>query len=276
MEYLLKHKGLRPAGFKVVNPEDNVEDGIVIEDVAHGATSGSQFVWIPVGIINRKDKEDITITLSRYTFASETGEETDQGANLLNYHLLEVSNSSYGNTTAKEDIETEKTGFRRSAIENGGYYIGRYEARTISQRTSETNDSGLTQVTVKPNDYVYRYITQPQAAELSQNMYEDNNFESDLMNSYAWDTAITFLQKCDNREKITIPYSMQSTLNVEFASQGTNNLKTMDEICSIFDMASNCYEWITETSDYPDSPCVIRAGGYDKTERNTAYRQRIS
>ena len=37
-----------PAGFRIVNPGDNVEDGIVIEDVSHGATVGSQFVWVPI------------------------------------------------------------------------------------------------------------------------------------------------------------------------------------------------------------------------------------
>ena len=74
----LGNKVVVPAGFKVVNPEDNVEDGIIIEDVTHGATAGSQFVWIPVGTIKRKDQEDITITLSRYTF-DESGFPTNQG-----------------------------------------------------------------------------------------------------------------------------------------------------------------------------------------------------
>ena len=33
-----------PAGFKVVNKDANVTDGIVVEDVSHSATAGSQFV----------------------------------------------------------------------------------------------------------------------------------------------------------------------------------------------------------------------------------------
>ncbi len=46
-------------------------------------------------------------------------------------------------------------------------------------------------------------------------MYSDSNFESDLMNSYAWDTAIVFLQKFDNRaNKASLkPYSRQNSLN---------------------------------------------------------------
>ena len=79
-----------------------------------------------------------------------------------------------------------------SANENGGYYIGRYEARTTDARRNLSQ--ALTPITEKPNDYVYRWVTQLQAAELSRNMYSSNYFESDLMNSYAWDTATLFLQ----------------------------------------------------------------------------------
>ena len=51
----LENKVVVPAGFKVVNPTDNVEDGIIIEDVSakDSTTAGSQFVWIPVGTIHR-------------------------------------------------------------------------------------------------------------------------------------------------------------------------------------------------------------------------------
>lgn len=65
-----------PAGFRVVNPGDNVEDGIVIEDISHEATAGSQFVWIPIGEINTT-KGKISISLDRYTF-DKTGIETSQ------------------------------------------------------------------------------------------------------------------------------------------------------------------------------------------------------
>ena len=96
-------------------------------------------------------------------------------------------------------------------------------------------------------------------------MYSDSNFESDLMNSYAWDTAITFLQKFDNREnktETTKPYSRQDSINQEsLAEKGTNKLSTQDKICNIYDMASNVYEYTTETSSYANNPCVFR-GGY--------------
>ena len=110
-------------------------------------------------------------------------------------------------------------------------------------------------------------------------MYSDSNFESDLMNSYAWDTAIVFLQKFDNRaNKASLkPYSRQNSLNSSLASQGTNSLEDtskQDVICNVYDMASNCFEWTTETYSYSNFPCTYRGGSlyspgyYTSTRRN--------
>ena len=108
-------------------------------------------------------------------------------------------------------------------------------------------------------------------------MYSDSNFESDLMNSYAWDTAIVFLQKFDNRANKTSlkPYSRQTSLNGSLASQGTNNLSDVskqDVICNVYDMASNCYEWTTETFNSSDYPCTGRGGCYLYSNYSTSRR----
>ena len=266
-----------PAGFKVINPTENVTNGIVVEDVSHSATAGSQFVWIPVGEVVKKIKDGVksteTITLSRYTFADDsTGTPKDQGANEIeddyysSYNHIEINASTNGNTTAKENIESEESGFRKSAKDNHGYYIGRYESRKNG-----------TQVTVKASDTVYNNITQQNAATVSRGMYSDSNFESDLMNSYAWDTAIVFLQKFDNRANKTKPYSKQNSLNTSsdgLASQGTNNLEVskQDVICNVYDMASNCVEWTTETSSYSSYPCTYTGGYYNFSSYCTSNR----
>ena len=264
-----------PAGFKVVNKDANVTDGIVVEDVSHSATAGSQFVWIPVGEVVKEIKDGVksteTIKLSRYTFAEDNvGTPTDQGTKNINGYknakFAEVNTSTYGNTTAKENIESEESGFRKSVKDNHGYYIGRYEARKNG-----------TQVTVKASDTVYNEITQPNAATVSRGMYSDSNFESDLMNSYAWDTAIVFLQKFDNRaNKASLkPYSQQTTLNDSLASQGTNNLSDAskkDVICNVYDMASNCVEWTTETYSNSSLPCTGRGGDYLRSGFYTSDR----
>ena len=281
VEDSLGNKVVIPPGFIVQNPTDNVEDGIVIvDDDESRPTYGSEFVWIPVGTgIKKEDGSTFDIKLSRYIF-DNSGIATDQGNNAIvsgSYNYQEL-NTGNGNTTAKENIESEETGFRKSAIENGGYYIGRYEARdgvTTSARGSSTSDTN--QLVCTASNYVYNNVTQPQAASLSQGMYAENsNFTSDLMNSYAWDTAIDFLQKCDNRTDKTTPYSRQTTVNSTLATQGTNNLETKDQICNIFDMASNCYEWTTETYSIAYIPCVFRGGGYLNSYGYAASRNNTS
>lgn len=119
---------------------------------------------------------------------------------------------------------------------------------------------------------IYNYVTQPQAAELSRNMYNNNYFESDLANSYAWDTAIQYLQAFDNRQNKSKVYSRQESIIKSLANQGTNKLSTQDKICNVYDMASNTIEWITETAWYSGGPCELRGGSYTYDFDYTSYR----
>ena len=252
-----------PAGFKIVEGATTVDKGIVIEDVTETATKGSQFVWIPVGTITKADGTSVEINLNRYTFDSN-GIPTAQDSNVINSYYQELETSSKGNATAKSI-----TNFKNSVVQNGGYYIGRYEARTATARNATGN--ALTQITEKGTENVYNYVTQLQAAQLSQNMYNSDKFTSDLINSYAWDTAIVFIQNCGTNTK----YSRQNILNTSLAQTGTNSLtdtRKIDVQCNIYDMASNIVEWTTETSFYSSGPCVYRGGIYNDSFSFTSYR----
>ena len=257
-----------PAGFKILNTSDNVTDGIVIEDTRYEATSGSQFVWIPVGEINTTDKGTINIELKRYVFnndgtvngefsQAEPGEQLKISSSSSVYFTEGLKDSITTNTHAK-DIKN----FVRKSKSSQGYYIGRYEARDKAATAERTSSSSTA------DNYVYNWITQPQAATLSRGMYNAGTlFESDLINSYAWDTATLFLQTFDNRvNKNTLKvYSRQNSLNDgTLATQGTNKLtdtNVQDKICNVYDMASNCLEWSTETSSRSGLMCTNRGGG---------------
>ena len=255
-----------PAGFKVTGDATTVDKGIVIEDATVDkdgkptATAGSQFVWVPVGKITKEDGTKTEIKLNRYTFASD-GTPTEKNNEVINSYFSETE--SKGNTVAKNIVN-----FTNSVKANGGYYIGRYEARTTTARTASGN--ALTQITEKGTDQVYNYVTQKQAAEQAQGIYTSNNFTSDLMNSYAWDTAITFIQKCTDKTN----YANQTSLNKSLSQTGTTN----DNPCNIFDMASNVWEWTTETSSrissatLSEAPCAYRGGLYGNSRYYTSYR----
>ena len=249
-----ENKIVIPAGFKITGDATTVDKGIVIEDATVDkdgkptATAGSQFVWVPVGKITKADGTETTITLGRYNFDSSTGTESAYSGDWVEE---DTNDSSTLKNIEGKSIAKNITNFKNSVKEKGGYYIGRYEARTTTARNDKGN--ALTQITEKGTDQLYNYVTQQQAAEQAQGMYTNNNFTSDLMNSYAWDTAITFIQKCTDKTN----YANQS-LNTSFSLTGTTN----DNPCNIFDMSSNAYEWTTETSSSSDFPCVLRGGYY--------------
>lgn len=261
------NKIMVPEGFKIVvndttSNASHVTEGIVIED-----EEGNQFVWIPVGNIktSTSDTTGINIKLSRYTFA-EDGIPIAQDENVIDTYFQELETSSYGNTIAK-DINA----FKKSVVNHGGYYIGRYEASYgIDGKANSRVSTGYSD-TIEPTteSTLWNSISQLDAAIASHNMYNSNNFTSDLINSYAWDTAILFIQNFSKHEA----YSKQNSFNTSLANTGMNK----DNLLNINDMASNVAEWTTESSSNTTKPSVLRGGSYyDNKLTSTSRNSRIN
>ena len=273
-----------PSGFKILvdsttgYTKNNIDvtKGIVVED-----ENGNQFVWIPVGKIYtdiaKTEASAKTITLGRYSNFVKTNNSytVEQDASIcetevkINGYYSEDTaanhNPAYKNLIAK-DIEK----FCTKVLESGGYYIGRYEARTATERN--TSSATLTPVTLKANDYVYNWVRQPQASERCQSMYTNKPFESDLINSYAWDTAIVFIQEFENS---TYSQTLGKAKDVKFSNKGLSILDAtglVDKQCNIYDMAGNCYEWSTETYSNSITHCIKRGGFCFKTYSCTSGR----
>ena len=254
-----------------------VQDGIVIEN----GTDGNQFVWVPVGTIKNKDGSTNTITLGRYSnFAKQNGTYVPaQNANnctqevTINTYFKELSTFREGNTatdsTAQNATARNLAEFISTSLSNGGYYIARFEASGTASK-----------ITSKYNQTVLGNITQPNAAKVAREMYgevKENNelvYASDLVNSYAWDTAIIFIQTYST-ETDASSYASQNK-STSFANTGKSN----DKYCNIFDMSGNADEWTTEYSAYSYHslfyPCVNRGGSYDADDGEaygyTSYR----
>lgn len=261
-----------------------VQDGIVIEN----GTDKNQFVWVPVGTIKNKDNTTNTITLGRYSdFTAIDGKYTPaQSAENYNAETPITITSGSSSWNSKE-LSTFRDGsksngsenatarnlaeFISTSLSNGGYYIARFEAsktKTTSKIYSKYNQKVLTD---KP---------QPEAASLAREMYgevKENDeliYASDLVNSYAWDTAIIFIQTYST-ETDASSYASKNK-SASFANTGINN----DKYCNIWDMSGNAWEWTTEYSihSYASNwyPCVHR-GGYYFADRGgaiyyTSYR----
>ena len=249
-----------------------VQDGIVIEN----GTDGNQFVWVPVGTIKNKDGSTNTITLGRYSnFAKQNGTYVPaQNANnctqevTINTYFKELSTFREGNTatdsTAQNATARNLAEFISTSLSNGGYYIARFEASGTASK-----------ITSKYNQTVLGNITQPNAAKVAREMYgevKENNelvYASDLVNSYAWDTAIIFIQTYST-ETDASSYASQNK-STSFANTGKSN----DKYCNIFDMSGNASEWTTEysTNSYiiNSPPCVIRGGCYNPANGSGHY-----
>ena len=272
-----------PKGFKIADDSaTEVTGGIVIEDATYTNTIGSQFVWIPVGTgenaIKKENKETVEIELGRYDFTKNSdGTITTSEYSGSNTEDTTASHNSSRENAIAKDIEKFKT----SANSNHGYYIGRYEAGVVDYNSSvstsnsnyETNWTGYTgdniKLVCKKEQQVWNYVTQNKASELSRDMYKSEaKVTSDLINSYAWDTAIVFIQECgteSNSSTYSSTVGESSTSTSAPQTTGTNILKAtskVDKQCNIFDMAGNCYEWTTETESEFYNPCVVRGGVY--------------
>ena len=194
------------------------------------------------------------------------------------------STSSKINATAK-DLK----GFVESVRDNKGYYLARYEAsyesgdtfgvgvapegKTYRKPASKISKYNSTSSMSYTAGTLWNYITQGNASKVSRQMYYGNSFlESDLCNSYAWDTAIVYIQAMGNSNYANA-YDGNGTLH------NTGDTTRDDQKCHIYDMAGNESEWTTEYSADTASidiinTCVSRGGSYSNSVCCTSYRSR--
>ena len=268
-----------PGGFHIADDSGiKVEEGIVIED-----DIGNQFVWIPVGEYNVSSTIDeagsLTNNLTRRNFTSSGVTEIEGDSVIDTYFYGEgATQDSEGNaisTVALEYIEEFKT----SAINNEGFYIGRFEAGTETQRTSESNP--LTVPIVQKDKYAYCYVSRDYAKMQAEAMYSENEYVvSNLVSSYGWDTALNFI--CQTNEE---SYELTGETDSKYGNIGTGsgnktgmytyNGVISDKYSNIYDFIGNCREWTTEYSTNESGNGTGRGGYFDKASycarTRTAY-----
>ena len=249
-----------PEGFKIAEDSaTTVEDGIVIED-----KDGNQFVWIPA---KTEDKGGATINLSTGGTAKIVYQRTDFGKQDGSYSDYSEAMPSYeeGSVNAW-----------------GGYYIGRFEAGDKESTEAKTmRAEGANQentITIKKDQVPYNYITQANARTKAEGMDETQQYATattKLVSSYAWDTAISFIQIKNSDYGTNSPegnyYNSDSFTYTDIAGDKqtkNNNSSTLiptgqtTALSNIYDMGGNLYEYTTESGSYESNPYVYRGGGY--------------
>ena len=182
--------------------EGTIDTGLVIQDA-----SGNEYVWV---VVPRTTAVYATTGLGKTTFtdADYTNIETD----LKNYTSIYRNGTNCSDTWYADDknegwlSETEykalKNKMLKSVYENGGFYVGRYEAGIKENRTGEpgTNSDGKYTIEGMPaplskaDAYPYTWVTRTQAQNLAQNVNSGTKASS-LMFGIQWDLVVAFMSK---------------------------------------------------------------------------------
>ena len=96
------------------------------------------------------------------------------------------------NINSPEKYKEYKQKMLKSVYENGGFYIGKYEAGTETARGAKTDT--LTTAVIKQNAYPYNYVTNAQAEDLAEG-FKTGEKTTTLMFGVQWDLVLRHLSE---------------------------------------------------------------------------------
>ena len=282
----------------------SIDTGLVIKDA-----NGNEYVWV---VVPRTIAVYKTTGLGKTTFtdADYTSIEND----LKEYTKTYRGSTSYSDTYTADDKnvgwfadETAYNNFKNSMLksvyENGGFYVGRYEAGIGTNRTSiEEQVDGkypvpTTVPVTKADAYPYTYVTRTQAQNLANNVNSGNKTSS-LMFGVQWDLVLAFMSRDTakiNQNTLSELTSNSTTIgnynnnlweiknvNAKYLSNGkfvqcsnpykkesnSNILLTTGaddsfSVQNIYDIAGNVWEWTLEKTSDTSGYCARRGGSYN-------------
>ena len=247
-----------PAGFKVANTDDlTVEKGIVIED-----SKGNQYVWIPCTTEDSKSQ----LQFKRTEWDVEVDGADNSRASKDELTLTCPENYSDNGLTyaVVNEIVSQVKAEKDSVHRNGGYYIGRYEV----------GDENGTAV-IKADQTPMASIIWSTAYSKAKGIGGGPGATTYLCSSYAWDTAINFIQ---NNGFPNYARAREDSYNENWVDKNVkdskgNIIKAVNKAerlltgkttpkCNIYDMGGNVVEFTTEVMPSTSEPLVMRGGSY--------------
>ena len=245
-----------PAGFAVSNVEGEnlVSKGLVII-----GSNGNEYVWIPCTEENYKREETAWYIEDDNNTKALNDELTIKGLtpsteDISNGITTEVLNEIF--EQVKCEINSVKT--------NGGYYIGRYEV-------GKENNKAV----IKANKEPYSNIIWSEAYEQAKKIDVGTSANSYLCSSYAWDTAIKFIQTHSTATNYAISRDNfnGNWKDKDVKDKKENVIKKANEAvmlntglttdyANIFDMGGNVAEFTTELNPNASEIVIMRGGNY--------------
>ena len=243
-----------PAGFAVSNVEGEnlVSKGLVIV-----GKTGNEYVWIPCTKDTYKREE------------TAWGVENDNNTKAIKDELtltgVTPSTEENQNGITKDVLNeiVEQVNIEKESIKNnGGYYIGRYEV-------GKENNNAV----IKANQEPYANIKWSEAYKQAKGIDAGTSANSYLCSSYAWDTAINFIQTHSTATNYaTSRYSFnENWLDKEVKDKNGKVIKKENiaerlntglttSYANIYDMGGNEAEFTTELNPNTSETLVVRGG----------------
>ena len=240
--------------------EGTIDTGLVIQDA-----SGNEYVWV---VVPRTTAVYATTELGKTTFtdADYTSIEND----LKEYTKTYRGSTSYSDVYYPDDknvgwfadataYNNLKNSMLKSVYENGGFYVGRYEAGIGTNRTSiEAQVNGkypvpTTAPVTKADAYPYTYVTRTQAQNLASNVNSGTKTSS-LMFGVQWDLVLAFMSKdtakvTDTRKLTSNSTTIGNYRNSVFQLSQTGKYATMSD----WSLSSTWNQSTKPTTNFVDS-----------------------
>ena len=248
---------------------DNVNDKDKYKNKAVVGTDllGNQYVWIPC----TTDSTSSKLQYARTEWGVE--EDGDDNSRAIKDELtLTDASVTYSdadtangiNADVSKEIVAQIKAEKTSVAKYGGYYIGRYEV-------GKNGDTAV----VKYNQTPYASITWSTAYGLAKKIITNSEATSYLCSSYAWDTAVNFIQNNSTAKNYATsiegfngnwnPQAVKDPSGNVIKPAGTSqqlNTGLTTQFCNIFDMGGNEAEFTTELNPGTSETVVLRGGFY--------------
>ena len=279
-------KPFLPTGATVV--ESDLNKGVVIKD-----SNGNEWTWIevPKSIYTNTAYNGGTAPTSSTDYAKieSTMQKYAETYRVSGYTDEWYSEAQHGFTSATE-YNNHKNAMLKSVYENGGFYIGKYEAGTETLRTSES--APLTKPVIKEGAYPYNYITSKQAQEKSKELATRGRTSS-LMFGIQWDLVLKHIENKNGKTQAELKNDSPTWGNYSNATFEITKGKYSEDygnkftevkgtyikpasrvllttgaterngVLNIYDLAGNQEEWTLEKSTTTGNPSVGREGFYN-------------
>ena len=181
--------------------DTDLDDGLVIRD-----EDGNEYVWIevPKSLYANSSYNTETTTGDQKPSNSEDYDKieyclhkyTDYYRNGTKYTDTYYSKATTGLTSAQYTELKQK--MLKSVYENGGFWIGRYEAGITKNRTSKDEEitaAPLSKAGTAENPvYPYTYVTCSQAQTLASQLSTEKSYTSSLMFGVQWDLVMKHIE----------------------------------------------------------------------------------